>query len=74
MFLALAAVLFALFAANVALGSLRGAPFLGDVAEMLLLFGASIAFVVAMGRAERHRGARAARPHTPPSGEPHDDT
>lgn len=74
LYLALATLLFALFVGNVAAGSLRGAPVVGDVGEMLLLFGASIAFVAAVGRAERRRNERAAaapRP-PPPTGEPHD--
>ena len=42
------ALLFVVFAVNVAMGSFTGAGFLGDVGEMLLLFAASIAFVAAI--------------------------
>ena len=43
-----AAVLLAAFVINVTLGSITGSPVLGNVAEMCLLFAASIAFVVAI--------------------------
>ncbi len=43
-----AVVLFAVFTLNVALGSMGATRFLGDVGEMLLLFAATIAFVVAI--------------------------
>ncbi len=52
MFLVLAALLFGIFASNVAIGSFDGALFLGDVGEMLLLFMASIAFVVGVLKKE----------------------
>jgi len=52
MFLIAAGTLFAIFALNVALGSFGGAPFLGDVGEMLLLFSASVAFVAAVLKRE----------------------
>ena len=45
MTLAISAILFALFAANVVFGAVTGSPVLGDVSEMLVLFAASIAFV-----------------------------
>ena len=48
MFLAAAAVVFAIYFLNVALGAFAGAAFLGDVGEMLVLFAASILFVVAI--------------------------
>ena len=41
-------VLFVVFAANVAIGSFTGKPFLGDIGEMLLLLAASLAFVAAI--------------------------
>ncbi len=41
----IAIVLFLIFAANVVLGSVGQAVFLGDVPEMLVLFAAVIAFV-----------------------------
>lgn len=54
-------------------GSLRGTPFVGDVGEMLLLFGTSIAFTLAIARAERDARERVAgRPSKPTTGEPHD--
>lgn len=52
MFLAAAGVLFAIFVLNVTMGSMTGMPVLGIVGEMLLLFAASIAFVVAILRRE----------------------
>ena len=52
MALGLAAVLFAVFVANVVLGAMSGAKFLGDVSEMLVLFAASIAFVASILRRE----------------------
>ncbi|WP_146347815.1 hypothetical protein [Falsiphaeobacter marinintestinus] len=48
MFLILALLLFAVFGANVVLGSLGMGGFLGDVSEMLIMLAASIAFVVAI--------------------------
>lgn len=52
MALVLAALLFAVFAANVVMGSLGGSAFLGDVGEMLTLLAASVAFVAAILRRE----------------------
>lgn len=46
--LALALILFAIFGANVVLGSVGAGGFLGDVPEMLTLLAASIAFVAAI--------------------------
>lgn len=48
MFLILSAVIFLIYIANVVLGATSGAPFVGDVSEMLLLFAAVIAFVIAV--------------------------
>ncbi|MBT8454527.1 MAG: hypothetical protein HKO95_05715 [Rhodobacteraceae bacterium] len=42
--LIIAAVLLAAFTANVAIGSIAGDPYIGNVGEMLMLFAASIAF------------------------------
>ncbi|MCR9125231.1 MAG: hypothetical protein NXH82_03795 [Rhodobacteraceae bacterium] len=53
MYLVLTAILFGAYVVNVVLGSISGTPFLGDVSEMLLLFAASICFVVAILRSER---------------------
>ena len=50
--LLIAAVLLAGFVANVAMGSVNGAAPLGNVAEMILLFCASLAFVVDILRRE----------------------
>ncbi|SDW22341.1 hypothetical protein SAMN05444358_101256 [Ruegeria halocynthiae] len=52
MYLITAVALFAVFVVNVALGALSSSPFLGDVGEMLVLFAASIFFVVAVLRRE----------------------
>lgn len=52
MYLVTAVLLFAIFVVNVVLGALSGSPFLGDIGEMLMLFAASIAFVVAVLRRE----------------------
>jgi len=52
MFLPLALLLFAAFAANVVLGSMGMGRFLGDVSEMLVLLAASIAFVAAILKRE----------------------
>ena len=41
-----AAVLLALFVANVTVGSIQGTPWVGNVSEMLILLGASVAFVI----------------------------
>lgn len=51
--LAVAAALFAVFLADVAAGAFAQTSFLGDVGEMLMLFAASIAFVVAVLLRER---------------------
>lgn len=48
-----AGVLLALFVANIALGAAKAGVFLGDVGEMLVLFGASVLFVAAILRMER---------------------
>ncbi|WP_300035258.1 hypothetical protein [uncultured Roseobacter sp.] len=55
MFLAASAVVFAIFAVNVALGAFTGNVFMGDVSEMLVLFAASILFVVAILKKEADR-------------------
>lgn len=48
----LAALFLLIFVANVTMGSMTGAPVLGNVAEMGLLFAASIAFVAAVLKRE----------------------
>ena len=55
MFLAAAVAVFAIYFANVALGAFAGSEFLGDVGEMLVLFAASILFVVAILKKEADR-------------------
>jgi hypothetical protein len=52
----LALLLSAGFFADVALGAATGASLLSDVSQMLLLFAASIAFVI--GTLQRERAAR----------------
>ncbi|MEM1431806.1 MAG: hypothetical protein AAGG09_20300 [Pseudomonadota bacterium] len=52
MALAAAAIFFAIFVTNVALGALAGSAFMGDVQEMLVLLCASVFFVAAILRAE----------------------
>ena len=55
MFLAASILVFAIYFANVALGAFAGNAFLGDVGEMLVLFAASILFVVAILKKEADR-------------------
>ena len=55
MFLAAAIAVFVVYFANVALGAFAGSAFLGDVGEMLVLFAASILFVVAILKEEADR-------------------
>ncbi|MCX8954376.1 hypothetical protein OU790_13115 [Ruegeria sp. NA] len=57
MVLAASVVVFAIYFANVALGAFAGRAFLGDVGEMLVLFAASILFVVAILKKEADRNA-----------------
>ena len=58
MFLILSLILFVIFAANVSIGSSTGAPILGDVGEMLVLFSASAVFVVAILKKEADRNQK----------------
>lgn len=55
MFLIGSFVVFAVFFLNVALGAFADAAFLGDLGEMLVLFGAAILFVVAILKKEADR-------------------
>ena len=55
MYLAASAIVFAIYFANVALGAFGGNAFVGDVGEMLVLFAASILFVIAILKAEADR-------------------
>nr|WP_296375567.1 hypothetical protein [Yoonia sp.] len=47
-----ALILFCVFIANVFLGATGGSQFLGDVAEMLVLMGTAVMFVVAILKSE----------------------
>ncbi|MCL6284619.1 hypothetical protein M3P21_13870 [Ruegeria sp. 2012CJ41-6] len=58
MYLAASIVVFAIYFANVALGAFANSAFLGDVGEMLVLFAASILFVVAILKREADRNAK----------------
>lgn len=58
MALAIAALLFVIFASNVVTGAMTGSPMLGDVFEMLILFAASIAFVTAILQREARSKAQ----------------
>ncbi len=53
-------VLVAAFTANVVVGAVGDAPIVGNVAEMLILFGAAIAFSVGILRSEA--GAKSEEP------------
>lgn len=48
-------IVFAVFFVNVAMGAFAEASFLGDVGEMVVLFFASVLFVVAILRKEAAR-------------------
>lgn len=53
MALVISALLFAAFLGDVVMGAMAGKPIFSDVQSMLVLFAASIAFVVAILRRER---------------------
>lgn len=55
MFLNASILVFVIYFSNVALGAFAGSAFLGDVGEMLVLFAASILFVVAILKSEADR-------------------
>ncbi|MBD3662349.1 hypothetical protein [Sulfitobacter aestuariivivens] len=55
MFLISSFIVFAVFFLNVALGAFANSAFLGDVGEMLVLFLASVLFVVAILKKEADR-------------------
>ncbi len=55
MFLVASIIVFVIYFTNVALGAFAGSAFLGDVSEMLVLFAASILFVVAILKREADR-------------------
>ncbi|MGI9369413.1 MAG: hypothetical protein ACR2O2_11315 [Ruegeria sp.] len=58
MYLVASIIVFAIYFANVALGAFANSAFLGDVGEMLVLFAASILFVVAILKKEADRDAK----------------
>ena len=58
MSLFVSAILFAIFASNVVLGTLGDTQFLGDVGEMLVLFASAISFVVAILKREAAEKAK----------------
>ncbi|QFT72953.1 hypothetical protein [Ruegeria sp. THAF33] len=58
MYLAASVIVFVIYFANVALGAFASSAFLGDVGEMLVLFAASILFVVAILKKEADRDAQ----------------
>ncbi|MEM1004791.1 MAG: hypothetical protein AAF496_13075 [Pseudomonadota bacterium] len=58
MYLAASIFVFVVYFANVALGAFANSAFLGDVGEMLVLFAASILFVVAILKKEADRDAK----------------
>jgi len=61
LFLVVSAIVFALYFANVALGALAGSAVLGDVGEMLVLFTATILFVVAILDKEAQRDSKSGK-------------
>jgi len=61
LFLVVSAIVFALYFANVALGALTGSAVLGDVGEMLVLFTATILFVVAILDKEAQRDSKSGK-------------
>ena len=52
MFLTVSIIVFIIYFSNVAMGAFSGSVFLGDVGEMLVLFTASILFVIAILKEE----------------------
>lgn len=52
----IAGAFFLAYMVNVTVGAMTGSPILGNVHEMLLLWAASIAFVVAILKRERAAG------------------
>lgn len=58
MYLAASTAVFAVYFANVVLGAFASNAFLGDVGEMLVLFAATILFVVAILKREADRNEK----------------
>lgn len=61
MFLIVSAIVFVLYFANVTLGAFTGSAVLGDVGEMIVLFIATILFVVAIVQKEAERDAKSGK-------------
>lgn len=59
-----ALVLVAVFTVNVAVGAIGDAPMFGNVAEMVILFAAAIAFTVGILKSEARAKARKKDPET----------
>lgn len=60
MFLVASIIVFSIYFANVTMGAFGSGVFLGDISEMLVLFAASILFVVAVLIREADRKKKAA--------------
>lgn len=58
MFLAASCIVFVIYFANVVMGAFAQSAFLGDVGEMLVLFVATILFVVAILKKEAARNQK----------------
>ncbi|MEL6205512.1 MAG: hypothetical protein AAFR47_09395 [Pseudomonadota bacterium] len=54
----IAALLLAFFVANVTVGAVTGTPWIGNVAEAIVLFGSSIAFVAGILKREADAAGR----------------
>ncbi|MEL6234695.1 MAG: hypothetical protein AAFR46_09820 [Pseudomonadota bacterium] len=63
-----AAALFVVFLANILIGASGGTAFLNDVGEMLVLFGATLCFVVLILQQEATASATAKSPANEPAG------
>jgi len=61
LFLIASAIVFALYFANVTLGAFADSAVLGDVGEMLVLFAATILFVVAILKEEAERNSKSGK-------------
>lgn len=61
MILIASAIVFTLYFTNVSLGAFTGSAILGDVGEMLVLFVATILFVVAILKKEAERDSKSGK-------------
>lgn len=61
MILIASAIVFITYFANVSLGAFTGSAMLGDVGEMLVLFVATILFVVAILKKEAERDSKSGK-------------